>query len=193
MINYRDAIKKSMSNFWNVRDEYKGYQLPELRETCKRESLLFSVCALNVEGDLNVGMMLRTASLMGAEHFYIFGRRKTDDRSMVGADKYIPLTRIHGFTNTGEFDKLKFYDEFILKRNFMPVFVETDGSPLNEYHWPYNNTLLVFGNESTGIPDELSRSYPKVSIPQRGVLRSLNVATAASIVMWDLRMKKGWF
>lgn len=46
---------------------------------------------------------------------------------------------------------------------------------------------LVFGKESVGLPDELLAKYPDrvVGIPTIGAVRSLNLANAAGIALWD--------
>jgi tRNA G18 (ribose-2'-O)-methylase SpoU len=189
---YRDAIKDSKANFFNVRDEFKNMTVSELRMRYNASAYDYTVCALNVEGDLNVGMMIRTASLMGAREFIVFGRRRIDNRSMVGADNYIPLTKIDGLCSDGTLDISKFHAE-MKHRNLRPIFVEHGGTPLQDMDWTVNESplfgselCLVFGNESTGIPAELlTDSRTVVSIPQTGILRSLNVAAAASMVMWD--------
>jgi tRNA(Leu) C34 or U34 (ribose-2'-O)-methylase TrmL len=56
--------------------------------------------------------------------------------------------------------------------------------------------MLIMGNESSGIPEwvinkvkELLPETITVSIPQYSVLRSMNVAMAANIVMYEIRNK----
>ncbi|MBX3191464.1 MAG: tRNA (cytidine(34)-2'-O)-methyltransferase [Labilithrix sp.] len=46
---------------------------------------------------------------------------------------------------------------------------------------------LVFGKESVGLPDELLAQYKDrvVGIPTIGAVRSLNLANAAGIALWD--------
>jgi tRNA (cytidine/uridine-2'-O-)-methyltransferase len=46
---------------------------------------------------------------------------------------------------------------------------------------------LVFGKESVGLPDDLLARYPDrtVAIPTLGAVRSLNLANAAGIAMWE--------
>lgn len=46
---------------------------------------------------------------------------------------------------------------------------------------------LVFGKESVGLPDDLLAQYKDsiVGIPTMGKVRSLNLANAAGIAMWD--------
>jgi tRNA (cytidine/uridine-2'-O-)-methyltransferase len=46
---------------------------------------------------------------------------------------------------------------------------------------------LVFGRESVGLPEELLAQYKDrvVGIPTLGAVRSLNIANAAGIAIWD--------
>lgn len=62
---------------------------------------------------------------------------------------------------------------------------------LYDYNWnPKLKYLLVFGSESDGVDiNLLNHSYDMVSIPQYGSIRSLNAASAVSIVMYDYRQK----
>ena len=122
---------------------------------------------------------------------------------MVGADKYMNIEHITGLTTTG-FDYDEFYLQMIHTRKLYPIIIEQGGVPLHQADWHYYvadhrfgdvapETCLVFGNEGTGVPDSLRNGkFTVLSIPQRGVLRSLNVAATASIVMWDMKTKLGW-
>ena len=76
-IDYSEQIKKDNENGFNVYDKYKHLDVEGLRTVCKNESLPFAVCAINFTGDLNTGVVMRAASIMGAEEFIIFGRTKT--------------------------------------------------------------------------------------------------------------------
>ena len=52
---------------------------------------------------------------------------------------------------------------------------------------------LVFGKESVGLPEDLLAQYPDrvVGIPTLGAVRSLNLANAAGIAMWEALRKCG--
>lgn len=193
---FRDVIAETANNGFNVRDELKTKTVEELQQICANVSLAFRVCALSVEGDLNVGMMARTASLLGAEKFYIFGRRRVDRRSMVGAQNYLPIERIDGLDDDGKLSLDKFI-EFVWREKLNPVFIEQDGEDIrhadfvkliHQANEQEHRMCLVFGNEASGIPTQFSKSYesPMYTLPQVGVLRSYNVAAAASIVMWEV-------
>lgn len=53
--------------------------------------------------------------------------------------------------------------------------------------------VLVFGRETSGLPDKLRSEYADrlLSIPMPGPVRSLNLATAAGIVMYHAAEKVG--
>lgn len=56
------------------------------------------------------------------------------------------------------------------------------------------NTVLVFGNETEGMPDRILEKHPEqcYTIPmQSGKVRSLNLATAAGIVLYEALRKLG--
>ena len=53
---------------------------------------------------------------------------------------------------------------------------------------PYEtNSALVFGNETTGLPERIREKHPErvYRIPMRPAARSLNLATAAGIVLYE--------
>ncbi len=93
MVNYSEITKQTASEMYNVRDEYKADTYEQNVAISISEQRPFSVGAINVTGELNIGMMIRSACLLGAENFYIFGRKKFDKRSTVGAEKYINIVQ----------------------------------------------------------------------------------------------------
>ncbi len=59
---------------------------------------------------------------------------------------------------------------------------------------PYTpNSVLVFGNESDGLPERILEKHPEriYRIPMSGAVRSLNLATAAGIVLYEAIRKLG--
>jgi tRNA G18 (ribose-2'-O)-methylase SpoU len=192
MVNYSKLIAETASNHYNVRDEYKENTLEQNVAITISEQRRFSVGCINITGELNIGMMIRSACLLGAENFYIFGRKKFDKRSTVGAEKYINIVQyafddpIHADTEINE--RL----EYLLKWNSV-VLCEHGGKEVGSYQTrqmykeELENPVFVFGSESHGLPDVVAQNphFYKVSIPQRGVLRSFNVSAAMNIIVWD--------
>jgi tRNA (cytidine/uridine-2'-O-)-methyltransferase len=59
---------------------------------------------------------------------------------------------------------------------------------------PYRkNTCLVFGSETDGMPDRILEKHPErcFTIPMRGEVRSLNLATAVGIVLYEALRQTG--
>lgn len=199
---FKEKFQEIETQFFNVRSDLQGLPLENIVEEQKRNVLPFSVCALNLSGELNIGTMIRTAVIFGAEKFYIFGRRKFDRRSLVGSNNYIEIEAVDGFKpNSMEIDPAKFIN-FMEYNKFEPYFVEQRDSyftyepedvPIRKHH---NKNLIVFGSENSGIPDEIFRYYEYnliphsiITIPQYGVMRSLNVGVACGIVLYNIARK----
>lgn len=210
MVNYSEMASAYAKNNFNVRDEYKDLSVEELKLVCAKDSLPVAVCTLNLVGDLNVGTMIRSASLFGVEKFIVYGRRKFDKRSTVGAQNYIDLDVIDGLTPDGKEIDYDGFVNYMNEKNYIPVFCEQGGLELGKIDWikdiiplfvnkvTRRNCLytlcFVFGNESHGIPTEVMNRFEDkiiVSIPQKGVLRSFNVAAAMNIILWDYILKCG--
>jgi tRNA G18 (ribose-2'-O)-methylase SpoU len=197
-VNYAAKISESVKdeNFWNVHDRYKDRSIEELKAIQDNASLPFAVCILNLTGDLNVGMIVRTACTMGAQHVILYGRRKYDKRSTVGAQNYTTISRIHGLMSDGVTLDVTPFHKMMAMHDYTPIFVEQGGTPIDTIDWdgfvPTEGTpCLVFGNESEGIPPAMMEGELVVSIHQRGVLRSLNVSAAAAIAIHSLASHLG--
>lgn len=179
---------------FNVHDDLKHLSVPDLRTENEKSRLPFAVCAWNVDGNLNIGMMIRSACNMGAERFIVIGRRHYDKRSCVGSNHYLDVQVVNGYDfNRDLYDAEAFWKE-MERWGYTPIFLETFGTPINtsfdleKYTEQGLRPCLVFGSESKGIPQEIvndSRAEV-VAIPQVGVIRSYNVSAAAAIAMWEL-------
>jgi tRNA G18 (ribose-2'-O)-methylase SpoU len=199
MVDYSKIIADTASKHYNVRDEYKENTYEQNVAITMSEQRPFSVGCINITGELNIGMMIRSACLLGAENFYIFGRKKFDKRSTVGAEKYINIVQY-------TFDDPIHADEHILNQLKLlkhPIIAcEHGGAELGTIDATnvYNSVrglhpMFLFGSESHGIPQIIldrmdPTGYPdyefsRISIPQRGVLRSFNVSAAMNIICWD--------
>lgn len=191
--NFRQEVAKDKENLRNVRAELQSCKTETLVRLQEKQTVPFAVALLNVTGDLNVGVIIRSACIFGAKEVLIFGRNFYDKRSTVGAENYIRVTNFGGLNSD-----LTISPELVFnaleQRGYTPVIVEQ-----HENAWSMANSsnlfrvlhdkkpCLIFGNEGRGIPDAfLNNLHIKMYIPQRGVLRSLNVSAAASISMWEM-------
>jgi len=90
----------------------------------------------------------------------------------------------------------------INSKNWLPILVETGGVSLPKLNWKDLSSdrefCLIMGNETNGIPDNIINHPMRpiesitIGIPQLGVIRSLNCATAHAIVAGAMCMNMGW-
>jgi tRNA G18 (ribose-2'-O)-methylase SpoU len=183
----KDIINDAKNNAWNVRDDLKNLTKDEIKSVADEATLPFTVLTLNVTGELNVGMMMRTACLMGAELFIIYGLPKIDSRSCVGSQNWLNIKVIDArIPGSIELDYTNFFST-LNELGYEPVFFDTGGISINNLdmtQFKNKKPCLIFGNEGLGIPKEVTQNRTIVTIPQRGVLRSLNVSNASSIAVY---------
>lgn len=193
-------ISASISHL-NVHDHLKDLTVPELRAICDADRLPWMSCVLNVTGELNVGTIVRNSLLTGARRVLILGRRKYDKRGTVGSEHYVDVDRITAVESNGVDINPKIFWDHMDHYGAAPIFIEQGGTDLPNVFW--NEWILemgdripclVFGNENRGVPENILQDADRiVSIPQKGVIRSYNVASAAAIVMYDMVTKAGWW
>lgn len=210
MIDYNELNRKiheETMHMLNVHDEYKTWSIDELRQKQNDDTNNFYTLCFNISGNVNISTVIRSTCIFGGKGTFIYGRSPFDRRGEVGSRNYIQVTTIRSQPD----DNLNFdSNDFISKMKsfkLVPIFCEQGGILVNNYNWDVvdycnNNNLtpcLVFGNENIGIPssfmEEVISKIPEsliVSIPQKGVLRSLNVGTCSGIVMYDMCSKKGY-
>lgn len=208
-IQFRDIIYEPyQKRDLNVLDHFKSKDHDYLLRIQKMESFEIYALLLNLCGDWNIGSMIRTSALSGIKKVFVYGRRRYDRRSSVGAEKYIDVEIINGFVNeTIEYD-INSLKSFLDKNRFIPIYAEHGGEFLGSFSWKEKLNkiyslnfypLIIMGNESRGIPEYVMNFFDnysslgfRVSIPQRGVMRSFNVGHAYSIILWDLRREMNW-
>lgn len=199
----------------NVHKPFKKCTTDKLRQITAMSNLGYSVCTLSVYGNLNVGTIMRTSQLCGANKYIIFGRKKYDKRSTCGAHHYVNVVTCDSFDKEyikkGEY-KLdpELFLQTMIDHNLCPVFLEQEPNSVlfsqinwNQHLIPINKTkkeiCFVFGNEGNGIPQdilEIGKTIPGsfvITIPQLGVSKSFNVAASASIILFNFKeymMKK---
>lgn len=163
----------------NVADYLKWLTDEDAKKYLAGKRLNFGVLIMNLLFDNNAGNIVRSANAFGTKEIILYGHKKFDRRSSVGAEFY------------SHFRHIKFVEDLdaVLAEYDLVVGVENTESsvPLEKFEWDKNKkTLIIFGQESAGIPDDvLKKCDAVISISQRGSVRSLNVAVAAGIVMHD--------
>jgi tRNA G18 (ribose-2'-O)-methylase SpoU len=181
-----DETDMDKPNFfkYNVHKPFQSMTREKTKEISKRLALPMRLCLLNFNGNSNIGMSIRTAAVMGASDVYVIGKRAYDKRSTVGSHNYININRL-SWTD----DPISFFKE----EGCTPIVIEQGGTPLEEFDFrAYMDRPVVFimGSEGNGVdkkwlPQLKEAGAPIVTISQYGIVRSLNVSVAASMVMYE--------
>ncbi|KAM7288999.1 putative methyltransferase TARBP1 [Ixodes scapularis] len=152
------------------------------KKTACRDGLV--VVASLIDRIPNLGGLCRTCEVFGVSEFVLNSLKHTEDRQFQGlsvsAEKWIALNEVKPH-------QLKEYLEEKRNAGYTLVGAEqTAGSKaLHDYRFP-KKTLLLLGNEKEGLPVELIQLLDVcVEIPQRGVIRSLNVHVSGAILIWE--------
>ena len=178
---------------YNVHTQFQDMTKEKTKSISNKLCLPFALCLLNFTGDSNIGMSVRTAAVMGASDVYIIGKKKYDKRSAVGSYNYIKIHR-HGWIA----EPVRFFEA----EGYVPIIIEQGGQPLEDFDFtpyfkPESKPVLIMGSEGEGVDKEWLAKLKKagantITISQCGIIRSLNVSVASSMVMYELckQMKK---
>lgn len=181
-----------MTDTRNVADRFKGWETQLIRDELDINRLPFITAIENVNGDFNKACIVRSHNVFSGKEIWIIGRKGWDTRGSVGAKHY---EWIHHFP-TWKDAWVHYFDNVYtpgLMAGYHMVGIEQDpdAGSIVEHVWN-PNTIMVYGEEGSGLSQEaLDLCNKTVYIPQRGSIRSLNVATAAGIAMYDYSVKTG--
>jgi tRNA G18 (ribose-2'-O)-methylase SpoU len=202
----RDAAIAESNNGFNVHDELKTLTVEELKNVTQASLKNFEVLCLNVLGDLNISTIIRSSHLFGARKVHVFGRRRTDNRGLVGAQNYTQVDRVQGLLEDGVTIDPDAFWRYVDQERLYPVFVEQGGTNVYEFDWNESlldaNSLgrtmcLIMGTENSGIPQSILKDVDMVdqavSIPQTGVIRSHNVSMAFAVVCGQMVSALKWY
>ena len=169
----------------NVADKYKGWTVEAIQADLSAKSSALIVAASNELRDFNWGTVVRCANNFNVDKVVFTGKRRWDRRGAVGAHNY---TRID-YVETAQ-DLVQQYRS-LGYRIVAAEYLEGDSrmQPLTTYQWA-DRTVLFFGEEGRSLDEDvLTLMDDIVSIPALGSVRSLNVATAAGIMLYDYTAK----
>ena len=153
----------------------------ELPEPSSLEKLKTIVVLDGLADPGNVGTILRTAVALGWEGAFL--TPKTADpyndkalRAARGAALFLPLRQ-------GSYEEL----EKLVRSNGLTVYIaDVEGKKINEISFK-KPLALVLGHETLGPSTEIKALGEAVSIPMTNQMESLNVATAAAILMYQIQ------
>lgn len=165
----------------NVLDKYKSVPDELVKEDLKKSASKCAVMMSQIEGDFNFSCVIRSSNNFNVSKVFYYGNRRFDKRGCQGTHHYtdvIFLSSIEDIIN--------------LKKDYKFVGLENNVDnviPMKDFKW-HENSLLILGEEGTGIPECVMKLLDyKVEIPSNGSVRSINVAAAASIALYDYTCK----
>ncbi|KAI5203365.1 hypothetical protein E4T39_04176 [Aureobasidium subglaciale] len=140
-----------------------------------------------VDNAYNLGGLSRISEIFGAQAMYIQSPQSVlgnkDFVSVaVASQNHLPIHDLHS-DNLSEFlteKKMQGYTVVGVEQTDRSVLLGSESCKLPE------KTLLVMGREKEGVPAHvLGECDMLVEIPQKGVTRSMNVQTAAGVVLFE--------
>ena len=147
------------------------------------------MCVLleNVRSLYNVGAFFRTADAVALEKLYLTGITGYPPQNMItktalGAEETVPWQ--HTRETEGAIAELR-------ARNYEIAAIETSVNAVDLFDWqPRFPVCVLFGHETDGLtPAASALADTHVRIPMLGVKHSLNVASAGSVVLYELLRK----
>ena len=131
----------------------------------------------------NVGAFFRTADAVGLSRLHLSGftgspPSKQIAKTALGSEQSVPWARVEPLATIDD----------RRRAGWEAAAIETVEDAVDLFEWqPRFPVLVVFGHEVDGLPaDILQRCDTRVRIPMVGAKRSLNVATAGGVVLYDL-------
>jgi tRNA G18 (ribose-2'-O)-methylase SpoU len=135
--------------------------------------------------DFNIGKIIRSAEAFGAQSIDVVGTIYFDPQPAKGTMKRVPWSMKETFI-----ESYLHYDA----QGFTFYAFDTEATiGLHEETFP-DKSAFILGHEEFGLSFK-KEDYPKikyVKIPQIGLVESLNVAVAASIVMYEFTRSRGF-
>ena len=160
----------------NVVDKYRYWRVDAIVEDLDRQRFPFHVAIENLEHDLNIGSIVRSANAFMAAEVHIIGRRRWNRRGAMVTDRY---QHVRHHADAAQFGQWA-------QRNHLPVIAIDNlpgAVPLETYDLP-RECVLLFGQEGAGLSAEASAiAQACLSIAQFGSTRSINAGAAAAIAM----------
>jgi 23S rRNA (guanosine2251-2'-O)-methyltransferase len=138
----------------------------------------------NVRSAYNVGSVFRTADAFLIEAIYITGYtarppHKEIKKTALGAEETVDWKYFPKAVEAIEYLKQDGYKVFAVE--------QVENSISLEKFDPNGKMAVIFGNEVTGVEQStIALCDGTIEIPQLGMKHSLNIATAAGVVLWEL-------
>jgi len=140
----------------------------------------------NIRSAYNVGSVFRTADAFLLEAVYITGYtctppHKEIKKTALGAEETVEWKHFKNATEAITFLKANGYKVYAVEQALNSLHLQQTNFKSDE------KIAVIFGNEVTGVEqDTIQQCDGCIEIPQLGMKHSLNIATAAGVVLWEI-------
>ncbi|MGC4104513.1 RNA methyltransferase [Ferruginibacter sp.] len=140
----------------------------------------------NIRSAYNVGSVFRTADAFLLEAIYITGYtcippHKEIKKTALGAEDTVEWKQFPNATEVIRLLKEQGYKVYAVEQAINSISLEKIALGNNE------KAAFIFGNEVTGVEQAtIEQCDACIEIPQLGMKHSLNIATAAGVVLWEV-------
>lgn len=159
-----------------------------LNSVLSKRQANITVVLENVADPHNISAVMRTCDAIGVQDIYVLNtdiqrHKKWGAKSSSSAAKWLT---VHQFT-----DVKSCFEE--LRKNYNKIYIThlaADAVSLHELDLT-ESVALVFGNEHSGVSDELiSLCDGNFIIPQVGIIKSLNISVACAVTLYEAYRQK---
>lgn len=159
-----------------------------LTNVLNKRQLNLTVVLENVADPHNISAVMRTCDAVGIQEIYILNtviprHKKWGSKSSSSASKWLT---IHQFTDVQSCFEA-------LRKKYKKIYtthLSTDALDLYDMNLT-EEVALVFGNEHSGVSDELiGLADGNFIIPQVGIIKSLNISVACAVSLYEAFRQK---
>ncbi|MEP6677111.1 MAG: RNA methyltransferase [Ferruginibacter sp.] len=168
-------------------DELNRKSVEEFRQSDKTPVI---AVLENVRSAYNVGSVFRTADAFLLEAIYITGYtctppHKEIKKTALGAEDTVTWKHFSNAALAIEELKTKGYKIYAVEQTQNSIALQNIKIDNHE------KVAVIFGNEVTGVEQStIAACDGCIEIPQLGMKHSLNIATAAGVVLWEIVRKQ---
>ena len=142
------------------------------------KTLPFSLCTVNFGIEENLALTIRAAACYGAESVMVIGSLPDHAFLRPRSGTTIDFVKILQFSTPHDF--ISHCRE--MGYNVVSAELCDGAADINDYRFDFNrHTVIVMGNEYTGVPAEIIHNSDPVFIPMNGIGYSLNTMQSSVV------------
>jgi tRNA (guanosine-2'-O-)-methyltransferase len=158
-------------------------RIKKIREVIERRQPDFSLILENINDPHNLSAVIRTCDAVGVQEVNLLyhNGQKMPELSLTSSSSAIK------WMNFTIFDNVKECCDYVHSQGKKIYTTKLDADAISVYDIDFTQPItLVFGNEHSGISEELYRlADGNFTIPQVGMVQSLNISVAAAISLYE--------